>query len=213
MSWAAIVFTFALVDNVVLSRLLGLAPEGMPGGASGAPAPGAAPGTAHGAAPSAVWLGGAMAVLMGTSAVAAWVLDSLVLVPLGFTLLRTPVLVFLVAGLALGFQALAARFLPLVLQRSGVSVPRACVNSLVLGLVLVTTRAEYGPLQGFLAGIAAGAGYLAVTAMMGAIHERLEIEPVPAALRGVPLQLITAGLMAYAFMAFDRVFLARLLGA
>jgi electron transport complex protein RnfA len=48
--------------------------------------------------------------------------------------------------------------------------------------------------------------------MMGAIRERLDLEPVPAALKGFPLQLITAGLMAYAFMAFDRAFLARILG-
>jgi electron transport complex protein RnfA len=196
MSWASIVFTFALVDNVVLSRLLGLPPAG--------PAP-------TGGSP--VWLGGAMAILMSVSAAAAWVLDSLVLVPLGFMMLRTPVVVFLVAGLGLGFQALAGRFLPLALQRSGVSIARVGVNCVALGLVLVTTRAGYGPLQSFLAGIAAGAGYLLATAMMGAIRERLEIEPVPPALRGLPLQLITAGLMAYAFMAFDRGFLARLLGA
>ena len=48
--------------------------------------------------------------------------------------------------------------------------------------------------------------------MMTAIRERLEVEPVPGALKGFPLQLITAGLMAYAFMAFDRAFLARILG-
>ncbi len=195
MSWAAIVFTFALVDNVVLSRLLGLQ--------TGEPA---------GGGTKSVWLGGSIAVLMSVSAVAAWALDSLLLVPAGFTLLRTPLLVFLVAGIAFGFQALAARFLPVVLERSGVSIPRVGVNCVVLGLVLITTRAEYGALQSFLAGIAAGAGYLLASAMMGGIRERLEIEAVPPALRGVPLQLITAGLMAYAFMAFDRGFLARLLG-
>jgi electron transport complex protein RnfA len=195
MSWASIVFTFALVDNVILSRLLGLdTGEGARGGAR------------------PVWLGGSIAALMSVSAVAAWALDSLLLVPLGFTLLRTPLLVFLVAGISLGFQALAARFWPAVLRRSGVSLPRVGVNCVVLGLVLITTRAGYGALQGFLAGIAAGAGYLLASAMLGAIRERLEIEAVPPMLRGVPLQLITAGLMGYAFMAFDRGFLARLLG-
>ena len=196
MSWAAVVFTFALVDNVVLSRLLGLELE-----------PAVGSGTK-----SAVWLGGSIALLMSVSALAAWVLDSQLLVPLGFTLLRTPLLVFLVAGLAFGLQALAERLFPALLERSGVSMPRVGVNCVVLGLVLITTRAEYGALQSFLAGVAAGAGYVLATAMMGAIRERLEIEPVPPALRGLPLQLITAGLMAYAFMAFDRGFLVRLLG-
>ena len=195
MSWAAIVFTFALVDNVILSRLLGLETgDGTRGGTR------------------SVWLGGSIAVLMSVSAVAAWALDSLVLVPLGFTVLRTPCFVFVVAGIALGFQALAARFLPAVLERSGVSIPRVGVNCVVLGLVLITTRSEYGAVQSFLAGLAAGAGYILASAMMGAIRERLEIEAVPPMLRGVPLQLITAGLMAYAFLAFDRGLLARLLG-
>lgn len=213
MSWAAIVFTFALVDNVVLSRLLGLPVR--EGGAA-RPASTAADQPAAGPRPapgSAWWLGGCMSLLMGVSAVAARVVDALVLLPLGLTLLRTPVLVFLVAGLALAFEAAARRIAPFVLQRCGVSVPRLGVNCVVLGLVLITTRAEYGPLASLLAGFSAGAGYLLATLLMDAVRERLEIEPVPPALRGLPLQLITAGLMAYAFMAFDRAFLARLLGA
>jgi len=201
-SWAAIVFTFALVDNVVLSRLLGLPPrEALPSRKDTPDRAG-----------SAAWLGGSMAVLMSISAVAAWALDSQLLLRYGFAILRTPLLVFLVAGIALGLQALVGRIAPAVLERAGVSIPRASVNCIVLGFVLVTTRAQYGPLQCFLAGLGAGAGYLLATAMMDAIQERLDVEPVPPALRGMPLQLVTAGLMAYAFMAFDRGFLARLLG-
>jgi len=236
MSWAAIVFTFALVDNVVLSRLLGLPAAGQPGArptraanaaddpstddpstpdsatSAGSPPPRGHEG-ARAAAVPAWWLGASMTVLMSTSAVGAWLVNAWVLTPLGFTVLRTPVMVFLVAGLALALQALARRAVPSMGNRPGVSVPRLGVNCVALGLVLVTTRAEYGPLQSLLAGAAAGAGYYLVTAMMGAIRERLDIEQVPPALRGLPLQLITAGLMAYAFMAFDRAFLARLLGA
>ncbi|HTZ53274.1 MAG TPA: Rnf-Nqr domain containing protein [Spirochaetia bacterium] len=231
MSWAAIVFTFALVDNVVLSRLLGLPAAGQPG-ARPTPADPAAddpsipdsltsarslpPGGREGARAAAVpawWLGASMTVLMSISAVGAWLVNAWVLAPLGFTILRTPVMVFLVAGLALALQALARRVVPSMANRPEVSVPRLGVNCVALGLVLVTTRAEYGPLQSLLAGAAAGAGYYLVSAMMGAIRERLDIEQVPPALRGLPLQLITAGLMAYAFMAFDRAFLARLLGA
>ena len=206
MSWAAIVFTFALVDNAVLSRLLGL-PAVQP---SGNPP---SPGRGGSFRDSAWWLGGSMTVLMGVSALAASVLNTWVLVPLGLTLLRTPVMVFLVVGFAMALQAAMHRVLPGASDRHGVSVLRLGVNCVALGLVLVTTRAEYGPMASLLAGASAGAGYLIATALMGAIRERLEVEPVPPSLRGLPLQLITAGLMAYAFMAFDRAFLARLLGA
>jgi Na+-translocating ferredoxin:NAD+ oxidoreductase subunit A len=196
MSWAAIILTFALVDNVILSRLLGVWP------AAGA----------RGGMRAAAGIGGFMAVLMAGSAVGGWALDSQVLVPLGFTLLRTPAFVFLVASLALALQAFNGRFLPSFLRVTGVSIPEIGINTAGLGLVLIATRGEYSAPESLVAGLAAGAGYFLVTAMMTAINERLEVEPVPRALKGFPLQLITAGLMAYAFMAFDRAFLARVLG-
>jgi electron transport complex protein RnfA len=196
MSWVAIILTFALVDNVILSRLLGVYP--LAGASEGLR--------------TAAGVGGFMAVLMAGSAVGGWVVDSQVLVPLGYTLLRTPAFVFLVAGLAFSLRAICARFLPAILEASGVSIPEIAVNTAALGLVLITTRGEYTAGESLVAGLAAGAGYFLVTSMMMAIRERLDVEPVPPALKGFPLQLITAGLMAYAFMAFDRAFLARVLG-
>lgn len=195
MSWVAIILTFALVDNVILSRLLGVCPASDPPGMR-----------------AAAGLGCFMAVLMASSAVGGWAVDSLVLVPTGFTLLRTPVFVFLVAGLAAALRGLCARFMPRLLLGTGVSIPEVGLNTAALGLVLIATRGEYSAPESLVAGLAAGAGYFLVSAMMTAIRERLDVEPVPGALKGFPLQLITAGLMAYAFMAFDRAFLARILG-
>ena len=196
MSWVAIILTFALVDNVILSRILGVSPAS----------------STKGGMRAAVGFGGFIGALMAASAVGGWVLDSQVLVPTGFTLLRTPVFVFLVAGLAFGLHAINARFLPSFQRATGVSFPGIGVNVAALGVVLITTRGEYTAFESIVAGLAAGAGYFLVTALMMTIRERLEIEPVPRVLRGFPLQLITAGLMAYAFMAFDRAFLARVLG-
>jgi electron transport complex protein RnfA len=196
MSWLSIILTFALVDNVILSRLLGVCP------ASGV----------NGGMRAAAGVGGFTAALMAACGVGGWVLDSQVLVPLGFTLLRTPVFVFLVAGLAYALHALSARVFPSLVPSAGVSFPGIGVNVAALGLVLITTRGEYTVLESLVAGLAAGGGYFLVSALMMAIRERLEIEPVPRSLRGFPLQLITAGLMAYAFMAFDRAFLAHVLG-
>jgi electron transport complex protein RnfA len=195
MSWVSIILTFALVDNVILSRLLGLPVPGAPGGMR-----------------AAAGIGGFMAVLMAGSAVGGWAADSLLLVPAGFTLLRTPVFVFLVVGLAAALRALSARFVPRLIKGTGVSIPEIGLNTAALGLVLIATRGEYSAVECLVAGLAAGAGYFLVTAMMTAIRERLDVEPVPGALKGFPLQLITAGLMAYAFMAFDRAFLVRILG-
>jgi electron transport complex protein RnfA len=85
-------------------------------------------------------------------------------------------------------------------------------NSAVLGSVLVITRAVSTIGQCIVAGLAAGAGYGAVLLLLAGIRRRLEIEDVPASMRGLPLELVSAGLLALAFLAFDRAFLARVAG-
>jgi electron transport complex protein RnfA len=196
MSWAGLVLVFSLVDNVILSRLLGISPRA--GGAENMR--------------SALWLGISTALLMGVSALAGWAIDTLVLDPLGLGFLRTPAFVLSVAGLTLLLETMAARTWPLLVRAAGFSLPGMAINSATLGVVLVTTRGGSTAAESLIAGLAAGLGFMLVRALMAAISERLEIERIPRALRGFPLELISAGLMAYAFMAFDRAFLARILG-
>ena len=196
MSWVGIILTFALVDNVILSRLLGICPcVGAPRSMRGV-----------------VGIGVSTAVLMGLSALGAWAVDTSVLAPLTLGFLRTPVFVLLVAGLAFFLERMAARISPMLLRAAGFSLPGVAVNCATLGVVLIVTRGEFSAMQTLVAGLAAGLGFLIVLALMTAIRERLEVEKVPRALRGLPLSLISAGLLAYAFMAFDRAFLVRMLG-
>ena len=196
MSWVGIILMFALVDNVILSRLLGICPrvEG------------------EGKMRAAVGIGVSTAVLMGISALTGWAIDTLVLDPLRLDFLRTPAFVLSVAGIAFFLEAMAGRISPVLVRTSGFSMPGVAINCATLGIVLITTRGGYTAPESLIAGLAAGLGFMLVRALMAAISERLEIEKIPRALRGFPLQLISAGLMAYAFMAFDRAFLARILG-
>ena len=75
------------------------------------------------------------------------------LVPLGFTLLRTPAFVFMVVGLSAALRALCARFLPSLLPSTGVSIPEIGINTAGLGIVLITTRGEYPALESLVAGL------------------------------------------------------------
>jgi Na+-translocating ferredoxin:NAD+ oxidoreductase subunit A len=195
-SWLGIIVLFVLVDNVFLSRLLGVSP------AAGTPA----------RMRTAVGTGLTTAILMTISALAAWVLNSLLLVPLGLGFLRTPAYVLSVAGLALALDALGARSFPLLVRSAGFSLAGTAIGTAALGTILIVTHDGYSVVQCLVGGAAAGAGYILVLSLMASIQERLDIEQAPEALRGLPLHLISAGLLAYAFMAFDRAFLARLLG-
>jgi Na+-translocating ferredoxin:NAD+ oxidoreductase subunit A len=196
MSWLSIIVLFVLVDNVFLSRLLGVCPS------PGEPA----------RLRAAVGTGITTTILMSGAALVAWVLSSIILSPLGIGFLRTPLYVLAVAGLAFALEALAARIRPSLAQNAGFSVTGTAVSSAALGVILIVTHDSWTALQCLLAGAAAGLGYLLVLSLMSTIQERLEIEQAPEALRGLPLHLISAGLLAYAFMAFDKAFLSRLLG-
>jgi Na+-translocating ferredoxin:NAD+ oxidoreductase subunit A len=196
MSWVGIIVTFALIDNVILSRLLGVCPcVGAPGAMRGA-----------------VRVGLSTGLLMCVSALAAWVLNAAVIQPLGLGFLRTPVFTLCVAGFAFLIELTTRRFAPALLSGVGFSLPGVTINCAALGVVLITVRGGYSPLEALVAGASAGLGFLLVQMLLTAIRERLEVEQVPAALRGLPLHFVSAGLLAYAFMAFDRAFLARLFG-
>ena len=195
MSVLGIILTFALVDNIVLTRLLGICPcVGAPGGMR------ATAGTAA-----------ATGLLMSLSALAAWALQTFLLGPLGLEFLRTPVFVLSVACLAGLLEVLARRAVPQLLRAAGVPLAGIAFNCATLGVALIATRGGFGPFESLMVGIAAGAGFFIALTLLSTIRERLEVEKVPESLRGLPLHLISAGLLAYAFMAFDRAFLARLL--
>jgi Na+-translocating ferredoxin:NAD+ oxidoreductase subunit A len=196
MSWLSIIVLFVLVDNVFLSRLLGVCPS------PGEPA----------RLRAALGIGITTTILMCGAALVAWALNGLILGPFGVGFLRTPVYVLAVAGLALALDAIAARIMPTLVQSAGFSVTGTAISSAALGIILILTHDSWTALQCLVGGAAAGLGYMLVLSLMSTIQERLDIEQAPEALRGLPLHLISAGLLAYAFLAFDRAFLSRLLG-
>ena len=194
MSIVSLLVTFALVDNVVLSRLLGInPPSGFPGSLR-----------------HAVATGASTALIICAASLGAWAVDGLALLPLGYGFLRTPVYVFLVAATAWLMAEAVRRVAPRL--RPAFSFPEAAINSAALGVVLLIRQGSASAAEGLVAGVAAGLGYALVMVILSAIRQRLEVEQVPRAMRGLPLQLVSAGLLSLAFMAFDRAFLARVLG-
>jgi electron transport complex protein RnfA len=87
-------------------------------------------------------------------------------------------------------------------------LPQAAANCAVLGVALLS--AGSGLARSLAIGAAAGAGYLLAAVVFASLRERLDREQAPLAMRGLPLSLLTAGLMSLAFLAFDRTLLAAL---
>ncbi len=119
----------------------------------------------------------------------------------------------LVLGCAVTFVlSLSALATWAVYRMALVPLRMVSTNCAVLGMALIAVRSGYGALESFVAGIAAGAGFLLALVIMSSIREKLDAEWVPHPLRGVPITFVTAGLMALAFLAFDRALLQSLLG-
>lgn len=196
MTYVGIIVTFVLVNNFVLTYFLGLCP--VLGASRRA-------GTSAG-------LGLAATFLMAVGSLATWTLRRLILVPLGLTFLQT--IVFVIAIIALGhyLERLIQSVSPALHRSVGKYLPVVSTNCVVLGIALVAARAEYTALESLVAGASAGAGFLIVAVLVSAIREKLEIEHIPRALRGMPIAFITTGLMALALLAFDQAFLQGLIG-
>lgn len=127
-----------------------------------------------------------------------WVLE-----PLGLEYLRILVFILLIAAVV-QFTELAVRATsPLLHQLLGVFLPLITTNCAVLGVALLNLDRRHGLLESLVFGASAGAGFSLALLTFAALRERIDSGDVPAAFRGAPIALVTAGLMALAFMGFS----------
>jgi len=196
MSWPGIVFTFSLVEHVLFARLLGLDP-----------------GTAAGPTPKrAAAAGLACGLLAAAAAAAAWAVRERVLVPLGIAWLETTVIVLATAGIAALARLALRRAAPRAEDLFGPVLRPSGATVAAIGTVLVAARSGFGITEGIVAGIAAGAGLLVALSILAGVADRLGPGEAPSPRSGLPRALVSAGLAALAFTAFDRALLAGLAG-
>jgi electron transport complex protein RnfA len=125
-----------------------------------------------------------------------------VLVPLGLEYLRTLVFILLIAGVVQFTEIMVRATSPLLHQLLGIFLPLITTNCAVLGVALLNVDRQHGLLESLVFGASAGAGFGLALLLFTTLRERLDTADVPAAFRGAPVALVTAGLMALAFMGF-----------
>ncbi|GAB4366144.1 MAG: electron transport complex subunit RsxA [Spirochaetales bacterium] len=148
-------------------------------------------------------------VLTGVCSVSATIIRTVylgVLLPLGVPYLNTLIAVLIILSLV--------KATCMVLDGFGISLTewRILVNSLVFGVSLLSIYGKYTLLESFIAGLAAGMGYLLAVYLLEVLLEQFKREWIPRALQGVPILMISAGLMAMAFFAIDVSLLRRIFG-
>ena len=179
----------AIVNNVVLSQFLGICPFlGVSKKVE-----------------TATGMGGAVVFVITLSSFFTGLIYKFILVPLGFEYLQTIVFILFIAALVQFVEMFLKKSMPSLYKALGVYLPLITTNCAVLGVALLSVQNDYGILASTINGIGAALGFFLAIVLMSGIREKLEHCNIPSALKGTPIVLITAGLMAIAFCGFGGV--------
>ena len=177
----------ALVNNVVLSQFLGICPFlGVSKKVN-----------------TAAGMGGAVIFVMTIASLVTSLIYKYILTPLGFEYLQTIVFILVIAALVQFVEMFLKKVMPPLYQALGVYLPLITTNCAVLGVALTNVQKSYTILEGVVNGFATAVGFTIAIVIMAGIREKTEDNDVSPALKGTPIVLITAGLMAIAFFGFS----------
>ena len=182
-----ILVSAALVNNVVLSQFLGLCPFlGVSKKVD-----------------TAVGMGGAVIFVITIASGVAAVIYKCILMPFDITYLQTIVFILVIAALVQFVEMFLKKFIPGLYQSLGVYLPLITTNCAVLGVALTNVQKNYGILTGVVNGFATAVGFTISIIILAGIREKLKYNDIPESFQGMPIVLVTAGLMAIAFCGFS----------
>mgnify|MGYP002630071474 FL=1 len=189
MDWGLLLISAALINNVVLVQYLGLCPfMGVSNRMD-----------------SAFGLSLATAFVLTLTSVVAYLIETLILIPLDAVWLRTLAFIVAIAITVQSTELIMRKTAPLLYQVLGLFLPLITTNCAVLGIALLNVNRSHTLLESALYGFGAAMGFALVLVMFSAMRERLARADIPELLQGTPIALITAGFMALAFMGFSGI--------
>ncbi|HIS25652.1 MAG TPA: electron transport complex subunit RsxA [Candidatus Pullilachnospira intestinigallinarum] len=177
----------ALVNNVVLSQFLGLCPFlGVSKKME-----------------TAAGMGGAVIFVLTISSFFTGLIYHFLLVPSGLTYLQTIVFILVIAALVQLVEMFLKKTMPALYKSLGVYLPLITTNCAVLGVALLNVQNNYGILEGTVNGLATAVGFTISIVLMAGLREKIQYNDIPKPFQGMPIVLLTAGLMSIAFFGFS----------
>ena len=152
---------------------------------------------------TAVGMGVAVTFVMGLASAVCFVVNKYILIPLDLAYMQTVAFILVIASLAQFIQMFLQKAMPALYTALGVYLPLITTNCAVLGVVLLNVQNGYNFIESVVYGITGGLGFLLAIVLFASIRERLVFADYPKCWDGFPIALITAGLMALAFMGFS----------
>ena len=152
---------------------------------------------------TAVGMGIAVTFVMGLASAITWAVQRFVLDPFGLGYMQTVAFILVIASLVQFIEMFLQKAMPALYTALGVYLPLITTNCAVLGVAILNINSNYNFIESVVYGITGGLGFLLAIVLFASIRERLVFADYPKAFEGFPIALVTAGLMALAFMGFS----------
>ena len=152
---------------------------------------------------TAVGMGIAVTFVMGLASAITWLVNTFILIPFDLGYMQTVAFILVIAALVQFIEMFLQKAMPSLYTALGVYLPLITTNCAVLGVALLNIQNNYNFISSVVYGITGGLGFLLAIVLFASIRERLVFAEYPKAFEGFPIALVTAGLMALAFMGFS----------
>ena len=193
MEYIGIIIVAIFVNNVVLSQFLGICPFlGVSKKVD-----------------TAIGMGLAVTFVLTIATIVTFLLQKGILEPFNLQYLQTITFVLVIAALVQMVEIILKKISPALYQALGVFLPLITTNCVILGVALLVIQKDFSLIESVVYAIATAIGYAMALIIFSSIREQLALTKVPKSIQGIPVALITAGIIAMAFMGFsgiDQVF-------
>lgn len=189
MEYILIIISAIFVNNIVLTQFLGICPLlGVSNRFS----------TASG-------MGGAVIFVMTLSTIVTYLTNNYILQPLGLGYLQTITYILVIAALVQMLEIILKKVSPALYQALGVYLPLITTNCTILGVAILVIQKGYNLIQSTVFAISTAMGFALALIIFAGIREQLELVDIPKPMKGAPIALLVAGLLAMAFMGFSGI--------
>lgn len=189
MSYLMIFIAAIFVNNIVLSQFLGICPFL---GVSKR-------------IPTALGMGCAVMFVMTLSGLVTHLIYFNLLQPNDLTFMTTVVFILVIASLVQMVEIILHKTSPMLYQALGIFLPLITTNCAVLGIAILSIQKNLDLMETVCYNLANAMGFTLAIVLFSSIRERISVSPIPKALQGAPIALITAGLLSMAFMGFSGI--------
>ena len=187
MEYFIIIIGSIFVNNIVLAQFLGICPFlGVSTKVS-----------------TSAGMGAAVTFVMAIASIAAYLIQYFVLVPLHIEYMQTITFILVIAALVQMVEIILKKVSPALYQALGIFLPLITTNCAVLGVAILLVQKEYNLAESVDYAVSTAIGFTLALVLFAGLRERLELENLPKAMKGIPIALITAGILAMAFMGFS----------